>query len=230
MAVPVTFSPPGTAYEPSIEDALRDGVVLMLRADDITRKAMSFDDEDPDKGVRIFAGFAHTAKQDGRIVVPQIVVTTAVGSGRLTYTPSRGATKLVSLLVVLFEGPESDYIDVNATTPQITPEAKIGRIVEVLMMGTLFKSDQERRTGKVVDMYLSPLLEDGTYDQASIRYLNELLPAIEPRDPQPVSRRTRKGSGDEDSARDIAVLYSLKATYTVAIEDRENMRRGGFNG
>jgi hypothetical protein len=216
VPIPKTFSPPGTEFVPSAEDALRTGVFLMFRADDLTRADYAYDADDESKGLRMGVGrFLATEgpKESRRIVLPQLLIASAFGSTRWSYNTGRSGQRLVTVVASHLEARDTSDLEMDTAAPELTPEARFARFETILMYGTIIADDRESRAGRVVDPYLSPLLEDGTYDRAQIRYLNNLLPDI--------TRRM-------DVVGDIAVAYSLIAVYTIDVADRESPINRGF--
>jgi hypothetical protein len=241
MPTPRTFSQGSETLEPSIEDALRDGIWIMLRADDGNRKTYSFDDDEPAAGIRIYSGVAHVDPSEGRIIIPQQIVTVAVASNRLAFETTGDASKRVTIAIAHLERPETGYLEVDVDAPAITPEARLARTEEILMRGTLFIEDMATNNGRVIDPYRSPIYDEdtaatpddvGLYIPEEVRYLNELLPEVVRAQPLPIrlrAARTQAEALNIDPVTDLAVVYSLLATYTISIGDRENLRLGGFS-
>lgn len=228
ITIPKTFSAPGS-HEPSIDDRVRDAVFLALMADDANRKYYSYDDDNPDAGVRISAGFAHTRNRT--YDVPQQLVQCVTGSNQLELLVQHDAIKRVSIAITHFEKPTTGKIEVNVLAPQMTPETLMGRTEEILMRGTLHVEGQVTAQGVLIDPY-SPLLDDGTYDPPTIVRLNELIPTIQRQQPLPIKRSLAlddllKEFDELDPTKDIAVLYTVVATYEINVADRDNLRNGG---
>lgn len=216
MTLPITFSPPGDSYLPAAEDALRDGLLLMFKADNLTRKRYSFDDEDPAKGVRIFAGpWAATEgpPQSRKLILPQLLVTGAFASTGWTYATGNAGEKKIKIVITDLVPQDSSYHEMDVTTPEITAEAVFARIERVIMFGTLWAEGQGSQSAKVVHPYRTPVLGSGLYDPAQIVYLNGLAPDL---------RRSVSLVGE------IAVAYNLEAIYTVDVQDRDDMTEAGF--
>lgn len=214
MAFPVTFSPPGTVYVPSPEDALRTGVLMMFKADDLTRKTYAFDADNPAKGVRIYAGqeAATTGKKGERtLITPQLLITSNFGSTKWTYATANAGEKEITIIVSHIEALDTSYIDADPAAPEVTPETRVARFEKVLMYGTLVSDGQDSQAARVVDPYRSAVLENGTYDPAAIKYLNTLAPAL--------ARQFAVGQ--------FAVAYSLIAVYTVDVSNRNNPTEAG---
>lgn len=226
--LPVTFSAPGDSYEPTVADCLRDGVYLMLYADNLNRKTYSYDDDDPSKGVRINSEVEQT-DEDARLVVPQQIVAVAFGGTRFTLHTSSGGSLRITISIGFIEANDSASLDVDILSPPATVLAKMGRVEEILRKGTLHVAGMTTNNGRVVDPYNSPLNEDGTYDVSQIRELNRNLPEIQYAAPRAI-RRIPPTEEETwlDPVRDIGVLYALTATYEIDMSDRENMRIGGF--
>ncbi len=232
MPIPITFSPPGETFTPSIEDALRDGVLLVVRSDNVLRKAFSYDDDDPTKGVRIFGGVAHVDPRDGRIVVPQLIGTVAIPSNSFRFSTSKAGEKSITIALTLLESPDTGYLDFDSAAPQLTPETKLARMESSILRGTLYIDGQTSNRGKIVDPYRTPILQSGLYDPARVRFLNELAPDIRRSSPVPLRRKTPDPNEEflpVDPVKDIAVAYGLLVTYTVTVNDREDMSTGGFS-
>ena len=216
MALPITFSPSGTEYLPSPEDALRTGVMLMFLADDVTRKDLSFDATDPAKGVRIYAGqwpAGEGPPKSWKMILPQLHISSPFGQTRWSYATSNSGEKRIVIAVTLYEPQDSSKIDTDPAAPEITPEMKFARFERVLMCGTLYQEGQTSNAAKVVDPYRSGKLVNGQYDPAAIKFLNALAPDI-----------TRQVS----IIGELAVAYSLIAVYTVDVSNREVMTEAGF--
>lgn len=230
MTIPVTFSAPGDGYEPSAEDCLRDGVWLMLYADNVNRKGYSFNEADASAGVRIVSGVAHTETNTGKLVVPQQIVTVAVPSNRFNFATGGAGEKSISIAIAHLERPETGYLDIDVDTPAMTPEQRLARTEEILMRGTLYAADITSAKGRVIDPYYTPKLGDGTYDPEQLLILNDRPPEITRMAPLPVRLRSPRNENEIfiDPLKDIGVAYSLVATYIVDLASRENMRRGGF--
>lgn len=234
MTLPTTFSAPGTAYRPSVHDCLRDGIYLMLLADDLNRKAFSYDDADPSKGVRIRAEVEQT-DDDGRLVTPQQIIAVGFGSSRFTLDVSRGGTLKATVNIGILEANTSGGVSVDVGIPPVTVLAKLARVHAILMRGTLYAAGQPTNNSQVIDPYNSELNEDGTYDQSALRVLNTIAPEIVYAPPRSILRK--KPTTEEellralmaiDLARDSAVLYGLSATYTIDMTSREDLELGGF--
>lgn len=231
--IPKTFSATSAedTYAPSIEDTVRDAVWLMLYSDEVNRRAYSYDDDNPDAGVRIFAGLAHIDPSDGRIVVPQQIVSVATSQGQWSYEPNSSGVKRVAIAIGHLESPDTKWLTVDVDAPQFTPETRVAHTAEIIMRGTLYAEGRTSEAGRIVDPYLSPLNEDETYDLDQIRLLSNKAPEIKQVAPVPVRRRPAKNSDDlfiADPVRDVAILYSLVVVYTVDVTNRENMRAGGY--
>lgn len=213
--LPVTFSPPGTEYVPSAEDSLRDGIWLMFRADDVTRKDMSFDDADEAKGVRIYAGPEAATLGEGdtrRIVLPQMIITDAFASNRWTYMVGEGGEKEIVVAISLLESRDSSYYDTDVVAFQARANAKFRRFEIVLQHGTIVDPDQTRFSAAVIDPYNSgELLENGRYNPETVSYLNRLAPQI--------SRQVSLLGAD-------AVAYTMFARYVVDVRNRNTMEAG----
>lgn len=189
--------------------------MLMYKADDVTRRDMSYDPADPAKGVRIFAGpWAATEgpSKDRRIILPQLLVTSSFSAGRFTYATSRGGEKRIVIVVSLLEPPDTETLVLNVDSFKATAESKFARFERVLMCGTLVRPGMVTNNARVVNPWRSPLLDDGTYDLDQIEYLNSLAPEL--------ARKV-------DLVGEIAVAYSTIATYTVKVLDREVMTEAG---
>ena len=195
-------------------------------ADNANRKAYSFDDDDPDKGVRISSEIEQT-DEDGRLQVPQQVVVVGFGSVRGEPRVSLQSSRRVTINIGLFEANDSAALEVDLVAPSITVLAKLRRVEEILMRGTLYESGMETNRGVVVDPYRSELNEDGTYNTAAMVTMNVLLPDVVRAPPRAIAR-TKTGELDlpVDPVRDIAVLYGVSATYTVEIPDRDAITLG----
>jgi hypothetical protein len=237
VAIPQTFSAPGDAYEPSVEDCLRDGVWLMLLADDLIRKSHSFDPENAVAGVRILAGAGNVEPGMNRLTVPQIIVNVGIGSNRFELGTTGDAEKTITIVILMLEKPDTSYLRPDVDAPPLTAETKLARLEEVLMRGTLYRLDEDENLivderGRVIDPYYSPLEEDGTYTPASVVFLNTGPPSITRQRPFGVRRKPPDTEDDlfrVDPQKDIAVAYGVFATYTVTLNDRKNLRRGGAN-
>jgi hypothetical protein len=226
--LPVTFSAPGDSYFPSVEDCLRDGVYLMLRADDVNRRAYSFDADDPAMGVRI-SSEVERVDNNHRLLLPQQIVAVGFNSIRFQLELTNTGTQRITINIGFYEASNSEFLDVDLETPPVTVLSKMARVKEILFRGTLYKLGMESNNGRVVDPYNSPLNEDGTYDETKIRELNRLLPEVVYAPPRAIA--LRKPTSEEDwldPVRDLGVLYSLSATYVIDMQDRENMTLGGF--
>lgn len=229
--IPKTFSAPGSDYEPSIWDRVRDAVWLMMWSDAAHRKYYSFDDGEDPFGIRISAGYAHTRNKT--YDVPQQLIQNAVESVAVDLLTQRDAVTRVTIAIVHFEKPTTSKIDVDVDAPTVTPESVMGRTVEILNRGTLVVEGRSSENGVLIDPHGSPLLEDGTYDPELVRRLNTAPPAIRFGTPTPIRRSTSlsdfldKEWEELDPATDIAVLYSVMATYEIDVADRDDMRHGG---
>lgn len=221
MALPITFSPPGDGYVPAAEDALRTGVMMLFLADNVTRKTYSYDDNDASKGVRIFAGgeFATTGTKGNRtLVLPQLLVTSAFGSGRFAYSIGGGGEKETVIVVSHLESIDTSYIDTDPAAPDITPESRFARFEAILMNGTLYEEGQESQDAVIIDPYASGTLPSGLYDPSAIVRLNGLAPEF---------RRTQTIIANR-AGESIAVSFSLFATYKVEVKNRLLMTEAGF--
>lgn len=223
MTVPVTFSPPlppGGVIAPAVEDALRDGVMLMYEADDLTRKEYSYDPANPAKGVRISAGpypIAEGPQGNRKLVLPQLLITADFRTSRWVYFTANGGEKRVNIMVTRIEAYDSDSLTLDLAEVEITANAHAAQLERVLQCGTLYQEDQETQHAKVVDPYRSPLLGSGLYDPDSVVFLNELAPEL-----------SRQINFVSDGTKLIGVAYSLIASYTVQVKNREVMTEGGF--
>lgn len=221
MPTPVTFSPPGTAYVPSAADALRYGVWLMMKADDVIRKDLSYDATNPAKGVRIFSGREIQTIEDGaagrKLVLPQLLVTSVFASNRFTYGTAKSGERKVVVALTYLEAPDSSYYGMDVDTFRATAEAKMARFELVLQHGTITKPGMVTNKAMIVDPYLSPLREDGTYDPDGIVYLNKLAP-------EPITYESRFV---EQNGEPVAVAYSLIAPYSVNVSNRESTTARG---
>lgn len=209
----------------------------MLRADDANRKIYSYDDDDPSKGVRIVSRIAHTDNtNDQRIVVPQQIVSVAIGRGDFKFLTAGAGEELVYIAITHLEAISTDYIDVDvegtiakwaADAKLITPESKCSRTAEILMRGTLYQAGQATNNGRVVDPYNSPLLADGTYDPNNVKLIGTGPPKFSYLSPriEPLRRPPRNESEffALDPIRDLAVRYDVIAAYSVDIRDRGHM-------
>lgn len=221
MALPITFSPPGDTYAPAAEDALRTGVMMLFLADNVTRKAYSYDEADSSKGVRIYAGGeAQTtgAKGNRTLVLPQLLVSSAFASGRFTYSIGSGGEKETVIIITHFESIDTSYIDTDPSAPEITPESRFARFEAILMHGTLYEAEQESQDAVIVDPYRSGKLDSGLYDPSAIVRLNGLAPEFR-RAQQIVTNAVGQS---------IAVSFSLFATYKMDIKNRLFMTEAGF--
>ena len=231
MTVPKTFSAPGDEYAPSIEDSLRDGVWLMLLADDLTRKTYSYDPANADAGVRILAGAGDVEPESKALVVPQLIVNVGIANNRLELGTTGDGEKQITIIITLLEKVDRSYLRPDVSAPPVTAETKLARIEQTLMLGTLYRAGILTERGRVVDPYNSPLLPDGTYDPATVRILNTRPPAISRQRPFGVRRKPPDSEDDlfrVDPQKDIAVAYGVFATYTVTLADREDMTTGGY--
>lgn len=196
---------------------MRRGVALMFRADSVTSKDLSYDPDNPAKGVRIFEGLfpaTETPEPDKRkLVLPQLLVSNVFASTRWTYGTQKTGEKRISITISLLVAINTSYHDIDAATWEATAEARFSRFERVLQLGTLIRPDMLTNRARVADPFRSPLLVGGTYDPASIRYLNNLAPDM-----------TRTLS----MIPNIAVAYSLRADYTVDVSNREEPAEGGF--
>lgn len=210
----------------------------MLRADNVNRAEYSAEPEDEDRddergNVHIFSDVeGRTGDEDQhRIIVPQQLV--IVGSSTLTfqYELSNAGKMPIAVIILFYEPPDTAFLEINPAEPRITVYAKMERVRQILMRGTLFVSGQTSADGAIVDPYETPLIDEGDdegmYDPDEITYITNDPPtriaygaprAIERKD----WRRVQQEAETSEPVRDLAVAYSLIATYELEIKDREN--------
>lgn len=238
MAIPKTFSAPPDVtfptlggFAPTVEDCVRAAVWLMLYSDDVNRNAYSYEDNNPAAGVRIRQGRADHDPATGAIILPQQLVLVAVASGTWRYSTSKAGTKRVTIGVMHMEAIDTSYVEVDVDAPSLTPEARLGRVEEILMRGTLYDEAEDSRDAKLIDPYYSPRNEDGTYDMSGAVFLSTKAPDIRPSARRVFPNRHVRTENELlalDPRSDFAVTFGLFATYDIDIANRENMRRGGY--
>lgn len=231
MPIPKTFSAPAPAtYRPSVEDCLRDGVWLMMYSDDLHRAYYAYDKNNYAKGFSITSGHPHSGP-DG-FDVPQLVVQVSVEGGTVNPQTGSSSERLIDITVSHFEPLSEEMVKVNVAAFTRTAEALLSRTEVILAKGTIFAEGMETNRAHVIDPYYSPLLEDGTYDpEGPPRTLNGIPPDVRRLVPRPLPRRLPRNAADYDAilqARDIAIIYSLRARYTVDITNREDLTLGGY--
>lgn len=233
MAIPKTFSAAGDAtfpalngFAPSREDSLRFAVWLMLYADDVNRRAYSYDPNDEAKGVRITQGRPDYDPETLALVLPCQLVSVAVASSRFQFSTSKAGELEVVIGVAHIEASNSSTIRPDVDAPSLTAETRLDRVRQILMRGTIYEEDQDR-FGRVVDPYRTPRLGDESYDMSGARWLSLQAPDVTPT--RKITFPNRRVRSDAellalDPVRDFAVSFGWLARYTVAIGDRETMR------
>lgn len=236
--LPKTYSPPGDAYEPPVEEALQFGVWLMLNADNLNRKLVSYVDDNPAAGVRIREAKAEIDQADMSIVVPQQIVSVPFASVGFEYDTTRGGKRKVPIRIKYLVPYQTSYAD-SELPPSASPSVLrvLSRIDEILLRGTLYIAEDingpvTTMDGKVVDPYRTPLLTEetaptpelvGTYDPTAIAWLNEKPPDLGRDNPEFWLRRRVTDASKLDPVRDIAVAYGVTARYEIRIHDREQL-------
>jgi hypothetical protein len=235
VAIPKTFSAPGEAYEPSIADAVRYAVWLMLVADNVNRRAYMYDENDEARGVRIFQTQPEFDISTGRVTTPQQVVGNAISQASWKYATNNAGEIRITIGVAHIGAADSDFLSNDVNAPSITPETRLARVHEILMRGTLWREDQieeDAKRSRLVDPYRSPLDGEGLYEEGSITFLSTMAPDIRysAKQTYPNPRERLQSEADIyklDPIRDFAVSYGLFATYTVDVRNRANQRHGG---
>lgn len=233
MPIPTTFSAPSdetfpalNGFEPSPEDSLRYAVWLMLMADDVNRRAYSYDPDDAAKGVRISQGRPDYDTDTLALVLPCQIVQVAVSAGRWTYSTSKAGTLDITIGIAHIEAANTSKLPLDVAAPPITAETRLNRVRRILMRGTLHRESTATNAGKVIDPYRTPLAEDGTY-AAPLVWMNSDAPEVTPA--RRVSFPNKRVRNDAellamDPVRDFAVSYGWLARYTVSVSDRDVMR------
>lgn len=233
MTIPVTFSAPPdetfpelNGYVPSLEDSIRKGVWLMLRADDVNRKAHSNDPEDAAAGVNIYQG--RPAYDPDRLSIKRLpcqVVDIAPAGSDFRYLTANAGERIIIVGVSLLNAASTALLPEDAS---VTTEAMLSRVRSILMRGTLWKSDMSTNKGRVIDPFFAPRNEDGTYAAPPpSAYLNMEGPDIRPSSPRYIQNRyvrTAKEAEDLHPVRDFAVSFGWRAAYRIIVGDRDTPR------
>jgi hypothetical protein len=232
--IPKTFSAPAdetypalNGYVPSPEDSLRYAVWLMLMADDVNRRAYSYDPEDESKGVRISQGRPDYDAQTLAIDLPCQIVDVSATAVEWKYSTSHAGELELTAGIALIEKPSSAKVLGDATAPDLTVHMKLDRVRRILMRGTLWREDINTQNGKLIDPYRTPLLDDGSYDMDAAVWLSVKAPDIRPARRQTFPNKRVRTDADLaalDPIRDFAVSYGWLAKYTVSVSDRDTMR------
>lgn len=205
----------------------------MLRADNVNRREYAYDPGDESKGVRIYTNMEGRDENDQRIIVPQQVVVVAMPAIKWEFLTGNSGTVRCTIHVAHFEKPDTDYVQFDSLAPSITVLAKMNRTRQILMRGTLYDEDRvadhPSENGAVIDPYATPLLPDGTYDPSGIVRISEKPPEITYGVPRAIPRKQREGDDESkvDRVKDVALLYSVLATYEIDITNRDTMSAGG---
>jgi hypothetical protein len=175
VPLPITFSPPGDGYVPSPADRLRDGIWLMLRADNVNRAEYSADPEDEDRddergNVHIFSDVEGREGDQVKnfIIVPQQLVVVAPSRLQFQYETARAGKFAVTISIIFYEAPDTAFLTIDPENPPLTVHAKHERVRRILMRGTLYADPESlsidhpySSNGQVVDPYGTPLTEEG---------------------------------------------------------------------
>lgn len=233
--IPKTFSAPADetyanlkGYVPSPEDSARYAVWLMLMADDVNRRDMSYVPDEPERGVRISQGQPDYDPATLALILPCEIVQVAVSSGQFKYDTNRAGELDVTIGVALLEPASSAKIGNDVDAPPLTSETRLHRIRQILMRGTLYDTKATTRDGALVDPYRSPRKEDGTYDlDGPAIWLCTKGPDITPTRKTTFPNRRVRSDADLaalDPVRDFAVSYGWLARYSIIVANRDTMR------
>lgn len=232
--IPKTFSAPGDAtfpalngFVPTPEDSLRYAVWLIAYSDDVLRRSYSYVPGDDAKGVRIFQNQPDYDPETLAMTLPALLVDIVVSDSRFTYSTSNAGEMQIVIGAAHIEAATSATIRPDVEAPSLLATTRLGRLRQALMRGTLYKDGMVTNKGRVLDPYLTPKNEDGTFDMNGAVWLTTMPPDIVPARRVKFPNRRWKTDAEFaalDPVRDFAVSFGLLAKYTVIVRDRDAMR------